>query len=132
MERLSRRQVLIKGAAAAGGLAGLGLLDPALALARGPHGHGHKDPRPIPGGLDENFVPVPSDPFIHVLAPGLGPELEMSTITDFHGVIGACEIRGTARGSDGSTWDFDTDMRFMRGTYVDLHGKVRRGSFGFV
>ena len=67
-----------------------------------------------------------------MLAPGLGPQLEMATITDFNGVIGATEIRGTALGSDGSTWDFDTDMRFMQGTYVDRNGRVRKGSFGFV
>jgi hypothetical protein len=127
MERLSRRQVLVRGAAAAGGIAGLGLLEPAVALARG-----HGNPNPIPGGLDELFAPVPSDPFIHVLAPGLGPQLEMATITDFNGVIGASEIRGAAHGSDGSTWDFDTDMRFMQGTYVDSNGQVRKGSFGFV
>ena len=128
MEQLSRRQVLVRGAATAGGFAGLGLLEPALALARG----GHRNPSPIPGGLDESFAPVPSDPFIHVLAPGLGPQLEMATITDFKGVIGASEIRGTARGSDGSTWDFDTDMRFMQGTYVDRGGRVGKGSFGFI
>ena len=127
MENLSRRQVLVRGAAAAGGFAGLSLLEPALALARG-----HGTPNPIPGGLDESFSPVTSDPFIHVLAPGLGPQLEMATITDFTGVIGASEIRGTAHGSDGSTWDFDTDMRFMQGTYVDANGQVRKGSFGFV
>ena len=127
MERLSRRQVLVRGAAAAGGIAGLSLLEPAVALARG-----HGSPNPIPGGLDDTFTPVPSDPFIHVLSPGLGPQLEMATITDFKGVIGASEIRGTARGSDGSTWDFDTDMRFMQGTYVDRNGQVRKGSFGFV
>jgi hypothetical protein len=127
MELLSRRQVLVRGAAAAGGLAGLGLLEPAVAFARG-----HGVPNPIPGGLDDSFNPVPSDPFIHVLAPGLGPGLEMATITDFKGVVGASEIRGTARGSDGSTWDFDTDMRFMQGTYVDQSGRVRKGSFGFV
>jgi len=127
MEQLSRRQVLVRGAVAAGGLAGFGLLEPAAALARG-----HGTPNPIPGGLDESFSPVPSNPFIHVLAPGLGPQLEMATITDFNGVIGASEIRGTARGSDGTTWDFDTDMRFMQGTYVDADGRVRKGSFGFI
>jgi hypothetical protein len=127
MQLLSRRQVLARGAVAAGGLASFGLLEPALAFARG-----HGNPNPIPGGLDQNFIPVPSDPFIHVLAPGLGPGLEMGTITDFHGVLGASEIRGTARGSDGSVWDFDTDMRFMQGTYVDRNGQVRKGSFGFV
>jgi len=119
--------VLVRGTAAAGGLAGFGLLEPAFAFARG-----HGDPSPIPGGLDESFTPVPSDPFIHVLAPGLGPQLEMATITDFTGVIGATDIRGTARGSDGSSWDFDTDMRFMQGTYVDRSGRARKGSFGFV
>ena len=127
MELLSRRQVLVRGAAAAGGIAGLSLFEPAFAFARG-----HGNPNPIPGGLDELFAPVPSDPFIHVLAPGLGPQLEMATITDFNGVIGASEIRGAAHGSDGSTWDFDTDMRFMQGTYVDTNGQVRKGSFGFV
>lgn len=127
MQALSRRQVLVRGAAAAGGLAGFGLVEPALAFARG-----NGDPSPIPGGLDGSFNPVPSDPFIHVLAPGLGPGLEMATITDLDGVIGAADIRGTARGSDGSTWDFDTDMRFMQGTYVDRDGRVRKGSFGFV
>ena len=127
MELLSRRQVIVRGAVAAGGLAGLGLLEPSFALARG-----HGTPNPIPGGLDGSFTPVPSNPFIHVLAPGLGPQLEMATITDFKGVIGASEIRGTAHGSDGTTWDFDTDMRFMQGTYVAANGQVRKGSFGFV
>lgn len=127
MQLLSRRQVLVRGAAAVGGLAGFGLVEPALAYARG-----HGVPNPIPGGLDDSFTPVPGNPFIHVLAPGLGPQLEMATITDFHGIVGASEIRGTARGSDGSTWDFDTDMRFMQGTYVDRNGHVRDGSFGFV
>jgi hypothetical protein len=127
MELLSRRQVLIRGAAAAGGLAGFSLLEPAVALARG-----HGNPNPIPGGFDDSFSPVPSNPFIHVLSPGLGPQLEMATITDFTGVIGASEIRGTAHGSDGTTWDFDTDMRFMQGAYVDRNGRVQKGSFGFV
>jgi hypothetical protein len=127
VDLLSRRQVLVRGAVAAGGIAGLGLLEPAVALARG-----HGNPSPIPGGLDENFVPVPRDPFIHVLAPGLGPQLEMATITDFKGVIGASEIRGTARGSNGSSWEFDTDMRFMQGTYVDRNGHTRMASFGFI
>ena len=47
-----------------------------------------------------NFVPVASDPFIHVLPPF--PPFEMSTISDFNGTIGAAEIQGTARGSDGT------------------------------
>jgi hypothetical protein len=125
----SRRRFLQRGAAAVGGLA---LLDPAEALAGAGH-HLHRgDPRPIPGGFDSNFVPTP-DPtqaFVHVLPPGIG--FEMSTITDFKGIVAGSEIRGTARGSDGTGYDFDTDMRFMQGTYIDVTGRVREGSFGFI
>jgi hypothetical protein len=96
------------------------------ALARGKPG----DPKPIPGGFDVNFNPVPSDPFIHVLPPSV--PFEMSTIGDFNGTVGASEIQGTARGSDGSTYTFDTDMRFMVGTYIDTAGNVQHGSFAFI
>ena len=81
------------------------------------------DPRPIPGGFDGNFNPVSSNPLIHVLPPSVGAE--MSTITDFDGVIvGAAEMQGTAqrhrrRRAGGST----ADMRFMK-------RRVRRPSTG--
>ena len=101
-------------------------LFPALASAARPS----RAPRPIPGGFDAKFQPVPRNPVVHVLPPGIGNE--MSTITDFHGIVGASEIRGTAHGSDGSAWDFDTDMRFMRGDYVGLDRKVHHGTFGFI
>jgi hypothetical protein len=101
------------------------VIDPRFAFAKTV-----PDPRPIPGGFDHNFVPVPSDPFIHVLPPGIG--FEMSTITDFKGAVGASEIRGKAHGSDGTAWDFDTDMRFMAGSFVDLSGRLRQGAFGFI
>jgi hypothetical protein len=123
---LSRGQFLRRGAGAAGGLAGLALANPLSALGAKPTG----TPNPIPGGFDATFTPVPKDPLIHVLPPAIGAE--MSTITDFNGVVGASEIRGTAKGSDGSTYDFDTDMRLMRGVYVDTTGRVREGSFGFI
>jgi hypothetical protein len=96
------------------------------ALARGKPG----DPKPIPGGFSADFVPVPSDPFIHVLPPF--PPFEMSTIGDFSGTIGASEIQGTARGSDGTTYTFDTDMRFMQGSYLDTAGKLQHGAFAFI
>jgi hypothetical protein len=73
---------------------------------------------------------VPADPFIHVMPPAVGPE--MSTITDFNGVIAAGEMQGTAHGSDGSSYTFDCDMRFMRGAYVRMDGRRRQGAFGFV
>ena len=55
-----------------------------------------------------------------------------ATITDFNGVVGASEIRGNALGSDGSQWDFDTDMRFMQGQYIDTSARLRHGTFGFI
>lgn len=123
--RFSRRQLLQRSAVALGSVVGFGLLDPSLGLASST-----APPRPIPGGLDQNFNLVPADPFVHVLPPGIG--FEMSTITDFNGVIGASETRGTAQGSDGTTYSFDCDMRFMRGVYVGLDGRRHNGSFGFI
>jgi hypothetical protein len=123
--RLSRRQLIGRGAAAVGSLALLGGIDPSVAFGR-PVG----EARPIPGGFDEAFNMVPDGAFIHVLPPGIG--FEMATITDFDGVVGAAEIRGTAHGSDDSAYEFDCDMRFMRGAFVDLTGRLREGAFGFV
>lgn len=123
--RMSRGQALRRGAAAVGAVGAVGMLDAAPAFA-----WWGAQPRPIPGGFDESFNPVPKHPFIHVLPPALG--FEMSTITDFRGKIAAGETQGTARGSDGSTYSFDTDMRFMQGTYVGRDGRTRDGAFGFV
>lgn len=118
--------MLRAGAGAAGGLALAGLVGTSPAFA-----HAHDDsPQPIPGGFDENFNLVPSDPFIHVLPPAVG--LEMSTITDFAGVVAAAEIEGTASGSDGSAYTFDADMRFMKGRCVATDGRMRDAAFGFV
>lgn len=114
-----------RSAVALGGLAGVGLLDPTSVFGRPAVA-----PRPIPGGFDQNFNLVPNDAFLHLLPPGIG--FEMSTITDFNGVIGGSETRGTARGSDGTTYSFDADMRFMRGVYVGFDGRVHHGSFGFI
>jgi hypothetical protein len=125
MHALSRGEFLRRGALVAASSGALGLVD-----ARTAFGRAAGDPNPIPGGLDENFTPVTHDPFIHVLPPGIGNE--MATITDFKGVVGGSEIRGVAHGSDGTSWDFDTDMRFMQGTFVDVDGRLRTGAFGFV
>jgi hypothetical protein len=106
-------------------VAGVGLLGPGAAFAKSTSA-----PRPIPGGFAKNFKLVPTDAFFHAAPPGIG--FEMSTITDFHGVVGGSEIRGTANGSDGSTYGFDTDMRFMRGAYVGQDKRVHHGTFGFI
>jgi hypothetical protein len=123
--RFSRRQALQRGAFALGGVVGLGLLDPGLVL-----GSALAAPRPIPGGFDQNFNIVPSGAVLHVIPPGIG--FEMSSITDFNGVIGGSQTRGTAHGGDGSAYSFDCDMRFMRGVYVGLDGRMHNASFGFI
>ena len=123
--RLSRGRLLKGGAAVLGVAAVDGLWGGAPALAAG-----NPEPRPIPGGFDQNFVPVPSNPFIHALPPAVG--FDMSTITDFKGIVGGTEVQGTARGSDGSTYWFDCDMRFMVGDYIALDGRRREKSFVFI
>jgi len=122
----SRRQLLRRSAVALGGLTGMGLVDPSSVF-----GSTTVAPRPIPGGFrlsDFSFVPSGAD--FHFLLPGIG--FEMSTITDFVGVVGGSETRGTAHGRDGSTYVFDCDMRFMQGLYVGLDGRQHVGSFGFI
>jgi hypothetical protein len=121
----SRRQLLGRSAVALGGVTAMGLLDPSSVLAS------TAAPRPIPGGLDLatfGFVPTGAD--VHFLLPGIG--FEMATITDFQGVVGGSETRGTAHGSDGSSYTFDCDMRFMEGLYVGLDDRPHIGSFGFI
>ena len=100
---------------------------PALAAAAKP---GTGVPNPIPGGFDAGGNLVPQDPAIHIGRPA--PGFEMASITDFNGTIAAAEIQGRAVGTDGSEWDFDADMRFMEGTFVDTAKRLRHGAFAFV
>jgi len=119
------RRSLIQGGAGVFGVAALGGVGAGRASAAKPDWA----PRPIPGGFADDFSLVPVDPLIHVLLPSVG--FEMSTITDFKGVIGAAEIRGTA--TDGAlTYDFDVDMRFMKGQYITIDGQLRDAAFAFV
>jgi hypothetical protein len=127
--RLSRRQLLRSGAVAVGGVAGLGVLDPSPVL--GSLRSRTAAPRPIPGGLSlTTFEFVPTGADLHFFGPGIA--MEMSTITDFNGVLGGSETRGTAHGSDGTTYSFDCDMRFMQGVYIGRDGRLHGGSFGFI
>jgi hypothetical protein len=112
MVERSRRLSSKRGAVAVGGLAGLALWDLRPALAKSVSA-----PKPIRGGLDTSFNPVPKDPLIHVLPPAIG--FDMSTITDFNGVVRAAEIQGTARGSDAY------ELRLRRGRALHA-GRVRR------
>jgi hypothetical protein len=120
----SRRAFIGGTAAATGAALGSGLLSPAAALAWS------SQPAPKPttaittiGGIDFHFT-------------FFGPGIDPSSITDFKGQVGVADVRGTgtARKPDGSveTLLFDTDVRFMKGTYVGQDGAVHRGTFGFV
>jgi hypothetical protein len=127
---LSRRQLLRQGGLALTGITGASLLETASAFGT-PLGRARSSaPRPIPGGFDESFNLVSDDAAFHFFPPGIG--FDMSTITDFNGIVGGSEIRGTAHGTDGTTYDFDTDMRFTRGVYIGLDGRLHTGSFGFI
>ena len=119
------RRSLIQGGAGVFGVAALGGVGAGRASAAEPNW----EPRPIPGGFAEDFSLAPVDPLVHVLPPSVG--FEMSTITDFKDVVGTAAIRGTA--TDGSlTYDFDVDMRFMKGQYITIDGKLHDAAFAFV
>jgi hypothetical protein len=118
---LSRRAFIGIGAGTAGALALLPLLPSTRALAGG-----SPEPRPIPGGS----VPPPVGP--HAWLPQRG--LEPSSIFDFDGTVALADIYGSgeARQSGHSfPANFNADMRFMTGRYVDLDGVTRDGTFGF-
>jgi hypothetical protein len=111
-------------AGASGALLGAELWLPALVHADASGGM----PKPLASGG------IPGTDFrIFGIGPGIGPNVEMSTITDFNGFVGAADIRGMA--TDQSTGErllFDTDMRFMDGVYLGTDGRTHQGTFGFV
>ncbi|TMP98928.1 MAG: hypothetical protein E6L09_10690 [Verrucomicrobia bacterium] len=102
--------------------------------------------KPIPGGSDlSGFGLVPPYDFIHVFSPGpvgivlpfsggepQGLNVEPSTITDFRGATAMAYHIGEAKGSDGNTYNLETDIRAMEGKYVAVDGKTRRGSFALI
>jgi hypothetical protein len=103
-------------------------------------------PKPIPGGSDlSGFGLVPPYDFIHVFGPGpvgivlpftggalQGLNVEPSTITDFRGVTALAYHVGEAKGSDGNTYNLETDFRVMEGQYVAVDGTTRHGSFALI
>ena len=124
MKQYSRGQFMRRSAVAVGGVASLGAIRPGAAFARSaatrvrfPAGSANVRPRP--------------ERSVHPRAAAVARPRDV----DDHRPQ-RCGRRsgdpGTAHGSDGTSYDFDTDMRFMQGTYVGLDGRVRKGSFGFV
>ena len=96
-------------------------------------------PNPIPGGLD-----LGGGLFIHTFAPGDpavtlpftgvtlgGFDVEPGTIVDFDGSSAVAFHVGSARGSNGRTYDLETDVRAFEGRYV-VDGVTHRAAFAFV
>ena len=123
---LSRRQFITAAAGATGVVLGSGLWIPGLASADS------IAPRPIPGGI-QPFGP--GTEVFHLFLPGHGAE--PSTITDFHGSIGAAEIQGTGTATHTDTGTtsslvFDVDMRFMQGVYIGVDNETHNGTFALI
>ena len=144
-ERGFSRRRFIHTAAGATALAfGSGLSSRALARDDD-NGHDEPlpEPKPIPGVLDLSDLGLkPPYDFIHQFSPGpkgvvlpftkvplQGLNFEPSTITDFKGATALAYHVGKAKGSDGKTYDLETDFRVMEGRYVSVEGTRRQGAF---
>lgn len=139
---LSRRRFVQTAAVAAAGVTG-SLAGPAGSAAHG-GAHGHRQavvpPKPIPGGIT-----LPDGSTLHVWPAGdptvtlpftqsspLGFDYDPSTITDFRGFSAIAFHAGSAIGSDGATYNLETHMTALKGTYVATDGTRRFGTFSFI
>jgi hypothetical protein len=126
-QRAFSRRSLIKGAAQTSALVlGSGLLVPGIIFGKDNKG---PSPKPIPE------VIFPGTPF-HVLDFN-DPQNDISSIYDFKGYAGVTGVMGTGTGQNTNTGEtypllFDSDMRFMKGTYIGQDGSVQNGTFAFV
>jgi hypothetical protein len=143
-----RRSFLLgtAGALAAGLTAPLGRPEISQANLEFPHPPAHLQaplpaPKHIPGGIDLGSDFSPS--FIHIFVPGpetiilpftgfalQGLNVEPSTITDFKGVTAQAYHVGTVTGSDGITYNLETDVRIYEGEYIAEDGSRHAGTFG--
>jgi hypothetical protein len=118
---LSRRAFMTSIAATAA----VGLVPGSVLAARRPSG---APPKPI-----SNLVVINGLGFHFT---NFGPGIDPSSIGDFKGQVGVADVQGTgtATYADGSTERllFDTDMRFMSGSYVGFDGVVHSGAFALV
>jgi hypothetical protein len=97
-------------------------------------------PKPIPGGTQ-----IPGGPLLHIFLPGPtnvtlpftgltleGLNVEPSTITDFNGFTALAYIVGSARASDGRTYNMEVDLRVFEGRYVGETGSRHEGTFAMI
>lgn len=139
---ISRRRFVQSATAAAAGVTGATLVRPARAAAWGgePHRHAVVPPKPIPGGVTPpNHTqihlwpagdPAVTLPFSHNTLKGF--DVDPSTITDFRGFSALAYHAGTATGSDGATYNLETHMTVLRGSYIASDGTRRFGTFSFI
>jgi len=84
----------------------------------------------FPGPVDGSAAPT--DP------TGAHPDgRDPSTIFDFNGFIGQADLTLSGTGTDTTTgetapYGFHTDMRFMKGVFVDTEGRTQKGAFAFI
>jgi len=138
---VSRRRFMQTAAVGAAGVMG-SLTGPETALAHGDDSSRDRavPPKPIPGGIQ-----IPDGPQFHVWAPGdpsvtlpfsqaqlMGFDVDPATITDFRGFSAVAFHAGTAVGSDGATYNLETDLRAYEGTYIAADGRRRVASFAFI
>jgi hypothetical protein len=131
-----RRFVLTAAGTVAGGVSSLAL--PSTSSAAGPFSGGPA-PSPIPGGIDLGgglviHVFGPGDPAVTLPFTGItlqGFDYEPATLTNFNGSTAVAFHVGSARASDGRTYNLETDIRAFQGEYV-AGGTVHRGSFALI
>lgn len=136
------RRRFLTAAGTATGAGGVGLSWRSAGAAPIGHSSGRRvppAPNPIPGGIELApgvviHVFAPGDPAVTLPFSGItlaGLDVEPSTITDFNGSSAVAYHVGTARASDGRTYNLETDVRAFEGEYV-VDGETRHGSFAFV
>jgi hypothetical protein len=135
---LDRRRFVLTAAGTVGSVASLAwprATDAAVSSTK----HRVQVPSPIPGGLELApglviHVFAPGDPAVTLPFTGItlqGFDHEPSTITNFKGSTAVAFHVGTARASDGRTYNLETDIRAFEGEYV-VDGEPHHGSFALV
>jgi hypothetical protein len=61
----------------------------------------------------------------------MGLDVEPSTMTNFKGFTAFTVLGGQAEGSDGKTYNVESDLRVMEGEYVAEDGSRQQGTFAF-
>ena len=61
----------------------------------------------------------------------MGLDVEPSTMTNFKGFTAFAVLAGQAEGSDGKTYNVESDLRVMEGEYVAEDGSRQQGTFVF-